>query len=117
MWIILLIVSLIFIDKALTFASIKSVEKNFPQIDKFSIEKNPLARWFFEKTGLVGGTILYFFISLITIYFAWVLISMSLKLFKVANHPTIALYIIVMIYFLVIGNNLFQLMRYNKIIP
>ncbi|KKL16195.1 hypothetical protein LCGC14_2498010 [marine sediment metagenome] len=34
---------------------IKAVEKNFPDIDKFSIEKNPLAKKFFQKYGLLWG--------------------------------------------------------------
>lgn len=116
-WIIGLIVFLIFLDKILTFASIKAMEKNFPTIDKFSIEKNPIQRWFFQKVGLGWGLVLYGIISIITFYIAWILINITLTWFRLSNSPTIGLYILFMVYGLVITNNLFQLLRYSKIIP
>lgn len=108
---------LVLADKVLTYWNIKSVEKNFPQIDKFSIEKNPLAKWFFQKTGLFWGSVIYFFISLVMFYLAWVLLTTCLNLFRVTNSPTIALYVLVLWYFVVIGNNIFHLFRYTRIIP
>ncbi|KKK60901.1 hypothetical protein LCGC14_3019710, partial [marine sediment metagenome] len=33
------------------------VEKNFPEVNKYDIEKNPVAKFFFKKCGLLWGTI------------------------------------------------------------
>jgi len=116
-WILIVIVLLVGADKAITFANIKAVEQNFPTIDKFSIEKNPIARFFFKEYGLLGGTILYGIISIFTFLIALILFEWMLRLFGVTNAFSISLYILVIIYCLIIGNNLFFLLKFKKIIP
>jgi hypothetical protein len=116
LWVILFIVLLVGLDKGLTYANIKSVEKNFPGKDALSIEKNPLAKWFFQKCGVLGGTIVYFFISILTFLGAFYLLNLTLKNF-VTNSPTISLYVLTIWYAFVIGNNFFFFLKFNRIIP
>jgi len=105
------------VDKAITIANIKSVEKNFPDIDKFSIEKNPVAKFFFVKLGLGWGSLLYGILSIITFLIALILLEWTLKLFHISNSFSIALYAIIIFYGIVIFNNLFFLLKFSKIIP
>ena len=116
-WVLVVIILLVGIDKALTAINIKSVEKNFPKIDKYSIEKNPVARFFFKKLGLLGGTIVYFFISILSFLLALILIDLCLMLFKVTNHFSISLWIMFIFYGIVIGNNLFFMLKFNGVVP
>jgi hypothetical protein len=60
-WTVIIIIAIILItlDKGLTVLNIKAVEKNNPSVDALSIEKNPLAKFAFQKTGLLWGSILY----------------------------------------------------------
>jgi len=112
--IIILIVCLVSVDKILTYYNIKAVEKNFPEIDKFSIEKNPLAKSFFKSYGLAWGTVLYWFLSIVTFLVALALIKWSLTLIGVPNPLSISLWIMVILYCVVIGNNLFFLFKFSK---
>ena len=116
-WIVLLVIILLVgLDKGLTYANIKAVEKNFPGKDPLSIEKNPLAKYCFEKLGVGGGTLAYFFLSIITFIVALFLINLTLKNF-VTNSLSISLYVLMFWYALAIGNNLFFLLKFNKIVP
>jgi len=115
-WVLIVIVLLVGIDKVITFANIKAVEKNFPEIEPFSIEKNPLAKFFFEKCGLLLGTIFYFFLSVITFIIALLLLEWTLKLFGVVNASSISLYVMMIIYCIVIGSNLFFLLKFSKVV-
>jgi len=115
-WILILIVFLVSLDKAITFINVKQIQKNSPEMDAFSIEKNPLAKLFFVKCGLVWGSIIYWFISLITFVIALKLFDFTLRLFHVLNSFSIALYIMIIIYCMVIGNNVHFLLRASKII-
>jgi len=117
MWVLIVIVLLVTIDKGITIVNIKAVEKNFPTIDKFSIEKNPIAKFFFKKCGLIGGTILYWFLSIITFILALILLEWTLKLFGVANAFSISLWIMIIIYCVVIGNNLFFMLKFSRVVP
>ena len=116
-WVLVVIVILVTLDKGLTFINIKQVEKNFPEIDKFSIEKNPIAKFFFNKCGLVGGTVLYWILSIITFILALILLEWTLKLFGVINAQSISLWIMIIFYCMVIGNNLFFLLKFSKVVP
>lgn len=114
-FLILLFILLLLIgmDKALTVANILMVNKNFPEQmkgDYYHIEKNPLAKWFFHKNGLFGGTILYGIVSILTL-FAFYGVFRLLTF----NSQT-SLYVIFMLYGLVIFNNLFFLFKYSRII-
>lgn len=115
--VIFFLLALVVADKLITCANIIAVKKNFPHIDEYSIEKNPLAKYFFEKFGLWGGTIIYTILSLLTVLVTMTLIAFSLKLFGVSNYKSIALYIITMIYGLVIANNLFFLLKFSRVVP
>lgn len=101
------------LDKGLTFANIKQTWKNLPeqvQDDLYRAEKNPVAKWFFEKLGLNLGTIVYGIFAVLTLFLAFFLLQ---KIFS----ETIALFIIFIIYGLVISNNAFHLLRYSGVIP
>ena len=113
----LLILLLVSADKIITYYNIKAVEKNFPDIDKFSIERNPLAKKFFQNFGLLWGSILYGILSLLTFLIALALIKWTLSLFGVTNSLSIALWIMVIIYSMAIGNNLFFALKYSGFIP
>lgn len=116
-WVLVVIIILVTLDKGITVMNIKAVEKNFPEVDKFSIEKNPIAKFFFVKCGLVGGTILYWFISILTFLLALILLEWMLKLFGVVNAFSISLYVMILLYCLVIGSNLFFLLKFSKVVP
>ena len=115
--IFILIILLVSADKILTYYNIKAVEKNFPDIDKFSIEKNPLAKKFFQKYGLLWGNMIYWFVSILTFLIALGLIKWSLSLFGISNSLSVALWVMVILYFMAIGNNLFFLFKFNRWIP
>ena len=115
-WVLIVIIILVTLDKAITFVNIKAVEKNFPEIEPYSIEKNPIAKFFFEKCGLLFGTIFYFFLSVITFIIALLLLEWTLKLFGVVNATSISLYIMIILYCMVIGNNLFFMLKFSRIV-
>lgn len=118
-WTVVFIIALLLVglDKFLTYVNVKQVEKNFPQVDATKIEKNPIARWSFNKMGLLGGTIFYFVFSVGTFMFAvWCLQGIT-KLWAPANAASVALYIVVMLYMLVVGNNAYFFLKFSKIIP
>ena len=115
--IFLLILLLVSADKIITYYNIMAVEKNFPDIDPFSIERNPLAKKFFQNFGLLWGNILYSILSLLTFLLALALIKWTLSLFGVQNSLSIALWVMVILYGMAIANNLFFLFKFNRWIP
>jgi len=117
LWILLFIICLMVVDKVITVMNIKAVEKNFPKVDKFSIEKNPLAKQFFLQFGLFWGTILYTLFSFITFLISLVFLRWTLSLFHVQNAFSISLWVLTIWYFFVIGNNIFFLLKFSKVIP
>lgn len=113
----LIAVLLVSADKIITVMNIKAVEKYNPEVkNALSIEKNPIAKLCFEKTGLFVGSILYGIFSLITFLFALLILYYPSRIFAPNNPWGVALYIVFMIYCLVIGNNLYFLLRYNKLL-
>jgi hypothetical protein len=98
--IIIVAIILIAIDKGLTVANIKAVQKNNPGIDALSIEKNPVAKFAFQKTGLFWGTILYGLFSLATFFFA-------------SNAWGVSFYVMCLVYAFILMNNFYFLLRYN----
>ena len=113
-WSTLLIIAviLVILDKGLTLANIVQVNKHFPDAmkgDAYKIERNPVAKFFFERCGLWGGTFLYGIISVLTLIlfffiFAWIF------------SERVALYIIFIFYGFVILNNSYFLLKYSTII-
>lgn len=91
--------SLILVDKLVTAMTIKRVEKNFPNKNKFSVEKNPLAQYFFINFGLGLGTVLYALLSFFTFGF-------SVWLLHFVFGVNVSFYILYLIYIVVIINNL-----------
>ena len=116
-WVLVVIVILVSLDKIITAANILQVEKNFPEVNKYDIEKNPVAKFFFKKCGLLWGTIIYGILSVLTFILALILLEWMLKLFGVVNAQSISLYIMIILYCLVIGNNLFFLLKFSKVVP
>ena len=115
--VIAVIIILVSLDKLLTVVNIKSVEKNYPEVDRLSIERNPLAKNFFIQYGLIWGTALYWLFSILTFLVALGLLSWCLSLFKVTNHFSISLWVLMIWYCIVLGNNLFFLLKFNGVIP
>ncbi len=115
--VIIVLVALVIANKALTVANLSAIKKNFPEIDPLKAEKNPIARFFFQKFGLEGGTFIYSIISLATALLFIFLLNLTLTAFKVPNSLSICLYVVMMWYFLVLCNNLFFLLKYSKVVP
>lgn len=110
---LLIFLVIVVLDKGITLVNIKQTWKNFPdQIkdDLYKAEKNPLAKWFFQKLGLTLGTIVYALLSVLTLFLAFFILQRI-------TGETIALFIIFLVYGLVISNNAFYLLKYSKVIP
>ena len=116
-YVLIFIVFLVTLDKAITVLNIKAVEKNFPNVDKLSIEKNPLAKEFFKQYGLKGGTALYWVFSILTFLIALFLLKWCLGLFHIQNAFSISLWVLTIWYSIVIGNNFYFLLKFSRIIP
>lgn len=103
---------LVMLDKGLTLINIVQVNKHFPDAmkgDTYKIERNPAAKFFFERCGLWGGTVLYGVISLLTLIIFFFIFSWIFS-------ERIALYIIFIFYGFVILNNTYFLLKYSTII-
>lgn len=103
---------LVTLDKGLTAVNIHQVGKNFPSAvegDTYKIERNPLARWFFNQMGLIGGTFAYWVVGMATLFGAFFLA-------KPFFHESTILYTFMMVYGLVITNNTYFLLKYSMVI-
>jgi len=114
--IIIVAVVLISLDKGLTYANIKAVQKNHPEVDAISIEKNPIAKAAFQKFGLLGGTAIYWVFSLATFFFALYLWSYVAVIWAPQNKWGVSLYIMMIFYSFVIMNNFYFFLRYNSLL-
>lgn len=115
--VIIVLIALVIADKAITVVNLNAIKKNFPNVDPLKAERNPIARFFFQKFGLYGGTIPFGFLSIITTILAVLLLNLTLGAFKVPNSLSISLYIIILYYGFTISNNLFFLLKFSKVIP
>ncbi len=115
--VIIVLILLVVADKAITVANLNAIKENFPKIDPIKAEKNPLARFFFQKFGLTWGTILYGVISLATAFLFMFLLSTFLKGLGVPNALSISLYVLMLFYGFVLANNFYFLLKFNKLIP
>jgi uncharacterized protein YacL len=104
---IIIALILIFLDKLITAMTILRVEKNYPNKDKFSVEKNPVALYFFRNYGLLAGTILYFILSYFMFNFSVWLLSFVIGTFY-------SFLVIASIYVLVIINNIRWFVRFGN---
>ena len=100
---LILFLILISLDKGLTAWNL-SVLKDQGRADYLNAEKNIAARWFFEKTGLFWGSILFGLVTLATL-------SLCFWGLKSIGNDYTALWIIFLLYFAVIGGNTFQLIK------
>ena len=106
------LIFLIILDKGLTAANIIQVNKNFPQATKgdyYKVESNPMAKWFFVKFGLLWGSILFSFVSILIGLLAYLILSLLFG-------ERAALWIICIIYGFVVANNFYFLLKYSKVI-
>jgi hypothetical protein len=117
--IVLLVAAIIFMiagDKIITAINIHTVAKNFPNLKANSIEKNPLAKLFFDKFGTTGGSVIYFFISIVTACIAVALLSATFYSFGQANPVIKSMLVILVVYTLVVIWNFYMYLRFAKII-
>jgi len=104
---------IVVLDKGITFVNVKQTWKNFPESvkdDLYKAEKNPVAKWFFQKLGLTWGTLIYAILTIFTLFIAFFILQKAFG-------ETTALFIIFMLYGLVMANNVFYLLRASRIIP
>jgi len=108
---IIIFLIIVILDKGLTITNLIQVNKNFNKGNAFdySIEKNPMAKWFFMQYGLWAGTFLFSFISLALMFVAYFALT---YLFGYR----VALFLIFIIMGLVITNNIYFLLKYSQII-
>jgi len=115
--VILILVLLTIADKAITVANLNAIKKNFPDIDPLKAEKNPIARFFFQKCGLIWGTIIYGVIGLLTALLFMLVLNLMLSTVGVPNSLSISFYVVMIIYGITITNNLYFFLKYSRIIP
>ena len=105
---LILFIVLVSLDKTLTAWNL-TVLRDRGNVNYLSAEKNVAAKWFFEKAGLLWGSIFFGLVTIGTLSLCfWALRS-------IMNEYN-ALWIIIMIYSAVIGGNIFQLIRNYKLI-
>jgi hypothetical protein len=104
-------------DKSLTYYSIHNLQKANPSADYLSAEKNPQAKWFMTKFGLLWGNVLYGILSIIIFYICIYVIQGTLQLFRVANYVGISWYVMFLVYSWTIGNNLYFVLKNGRVLP
>jgi hypothetical protein len=114
--IIAVIILLVTLDKTLTVLNINAVKRNNPGVDPVSIERNPIAKWCFQKTGLLWGSILYGIFSVGTFLLAMWLFYYPAKAYAPDNAWGVSFYVMCMFYGFVVMNNFYFLLRYNKLL-
>lgn len=105
---VLLFIILIALDKSITMWNL-SILKDQGQTNYLSAEKNIAAKWFFEKCGLLWGSLLFGLVTFGTLSLCF----WGLKSFM---NEYQALWIIFLIYGAVIGGNIFQLIKNYKLV-
>ena len=96
--------------------NIKAVQNNNPELNALSIERNPIAKYCFNKMGLTWGSVIYGIFSLATFYFALLLLYYPAQLWAPQNPWGVSLYVLMMGYSLVIMNNLYFFIRYSRLL-
>lgn len=104
---LIIALSLIFLDKVITLLTIKKVEINFPNRDKFSIEQNPLALYFFKQFGLYSGSFFYAIVSIFFFFF-------SVQLLSFLFSYNTSFMIISSLYCFALINNIRWFIKYSK---
>jgi len=106
--VLLIFICLIAADKILTMWSLHELSKNNPNY--IQAEKNIAARWFFEKTGLLWGTILFGILTICTLTLAYWFLSKLMG-------GELTFWLIVALYGYVIINNIIYLLKFKGVIP
>ena len=114
--ILIVVILLVTLDKTLTVLNINAVKRNNPGIDPLTIEKNPIAKWCFQKTGLLWGSILYGIFSVGTFLLAMWLFSFPARAYAPDNAIPVAFYVMCLIYAFIIMNNFYFWLRYSKLL-
>lgn len=115
---LIIFIILVLLDKGITAMNVIQVNKGKTSMD-YSIEKNPIAKWFFEKTGLFWGSLLFGITTIISMFIIIDLLSYTImKGFGWNQVPADyqALWIIFIVYGFVLANNSFFFLKYSKII-
>jgi len=89
-------------DKLLTLWNMQALSNTNPNY--LEAEKNVAAKWLFQKCGLVGGTIIFWIITMITLSIAYYSFSTVVDPYKV-------LWAIFIVYGIVCFNNSFYLLK------
>ena len=105
--ILIIVVILVTLDKTMTVMNIKAVAKNHPETNPISIEKNPIAKWSFEKMGLLWGSVIYGLFSIATFFFALLLFYYPAKYYAPNNAVNVAFYVMCLVYSFVLMNNFY----------
>lgn len=103
----LIAVCLIFLDKFITFLTILAVGEKYPNRDKFSVEKNPLALYFMRSFGLGVGSLCYGIFSFFSFFFCVWLLDFIFEW-------ETGFVIISLIYCVVLLNNLKWFIKYSR---
>ena len=114
--VIVVAIILITLDKGITIMNVKAVARNHPEVNPLSIERNPIAKKSFETFGLYGGSVLYWFFSLATFFFALMLFYYPAKAWAPTNAWPVALYAMMIVYSFVLMNNFYFFLRYSKLL-
>jgi hypothetical protein len=105
---LILFIILVSADKAITAWNLLVLKDSGTQ-NYLLAEKNIAARWFFEKSGLLWGSILFGLVTLCTL-------SLCFWGLKGLMNEYQALWVIFLIYGAVLGGNIFQLIKNYKLI-
>ena len=114
--IIIVIILLVTLDKTLTVLNINAVKKNNPGVDPISVERNPIAKWSFQKTGLLWGSIIYGIFSVGTFLLAMWFFHYPAKIYAPDNAWGVSFYVLMLFYGFVIFNNFYFFLRYNNLL-
>ena len=100
---LLIFVLLVFADKALTMMNLTVLSKDKPA-NYLDAEQNIAAKWFFQKCGLLWGSILFGIVTLCTLFIMF-------YCFKSVFGVDKTLWFIFLVYGAVIFNNIFYLLK------
>ena len=103
-WLILFLIFFLLVgaDKLLTLWNLQILSNN--NSNYIAAEKNVAARWCFEKFGLIGGTVLFWIVTIATL-------SLAYYSFSLVFNPDKVLWVIFVIYGFVIFNNIYYLIK------
>lgn len=110
--IIIIILACVIADKTSTYFAIDALDRNHPGINSFEAEKNPVAKWFFERYGLLLGSALFaVFTASWLLLITWIMMRVLLpSVFLIFIFSLIAWHGFVLV------NNVYYYLKYSGII-